>query len=95
LQEREALKTQWKVEGFPTVILATATGQSLGYTGYLPNGPEAYVEHLKKLLAATPEDKIGADNPVSTIPWETVHLVLKSAAALGLLVMVGMRFIKR
>ncbi|MFT5286476.1 MAG: thioredoxin-related protein [Planctomycetota bacterium] len=37
------------VEGFPTILLMTATGDVFGRTGYAPGGPKAYVQHLTEL----------------------------------------------
>lgn len=49
-QQNERLAKQYGVRGFPTILLLNADGQVLGRTGYQRGGPEAYVEHLKKLL---------------------------------------------
>ena len=57
----EKLQEQYGVQGFPTIILATADGHPYARTPYQPGGPEAYLELLaekrkggdavKKLLA--------------------------------------------
>lgn len=39
------------VRGFPTILLLDAEGKELARTGYQPGGPDAYVTHLKELLA--------------------------------------------
>lgn len=53
----KALAAEYGVRGFPTVLLLGADGKELARTGYRPGGPEAYVDHLKALLA-------GAGTPV-------------------------------
>jgi len=52
----EALKKQnaeWRdkygISGFPTIVLADATGKPYAQTGYQPGGPEKYLEHLAEL----------------------------------------------
>jgi protein disulfide-isomerase len=49
--QNEKLVELYGIRGFPTVLLLDATGKVLGRTGYQRGGPEAYVKHLKKLLA--------------------------------------------
>jgi len=48
----EKLKESLGVEGFPTIILATASGEPYGRTGYQEGGPEAYLENLAHLREA-------------------------------------------
>ena len=50
-EQNEKLAKQYGVRGFPTVLLLDATGKILGRTGYQRGGPEAYVEHVQKLIA--------------------------------------------
>ena len=47
-----ALRDQFGIRGYPTVLLVTAEGKLLDQTGYRPGGAEAYVEHLKGMLAS-------------------------------------------
>ncbi|MDD5482326.1 MAG: thioredoxin family protein [Kiritimatiellae bacterium] len=49
-KQNAALSKQYGVRGFPTVLLLDAKGKVLARTGYIPGGPGAYVEHLKKLI---------------------------------------------
>lgn len=49
-EQNEKLSTQFKVEGYPTIILMDATGKEVARTGYQEGGPEKYVQHLKGLL---------------------------------------------
>ncbi|NQU39637.1 MAG: thioredoxin family protein [Lentisphaerae bacterium] len=50
--QNEKLAENYGVRGFPTVLLLDAAGKVLGRTGYQKGGPEAYVKHVKQLLAA-------------------------------------------
>lgn len=49
--QNEALAAKYGIEGFPTLILLSPAGGVVGRTGYREGGAEAYVEHLKALLA--------------------------------------------
>jgi len=43
------LATQFRVEGFPTVVIVNADGQTLGRVGYTPGGPPAFIERLRQI----------------------------------------------
>ena len=47
--KNEALMKQWGVQGFPTIILANASGQPYAQTGYQQGGPVKYLAHLAEL----------------------------------------------
>lgn len=47
----EALREQYGIRGYPTVVLALPSGDEVARTGYLEGGPEKYVAHLQELLA--------------------------------------------
>lgn len=47
----EALLKQFKVDGFPTVILLDSEGKEKARTGYQKGGPEKYIKHLESLLS--------------------------------------------
>ena len=49
-EQNKKLADEYKVEGFPTVLLLNADGKVMARTGYKPGGAEAYVEHLKGLI---------------------------------------------
>ena len=49
-KQNEALAKKFGVEGFPTIILTDAKGRKFATTGYQEGGPQAYIEHLDKLL---------------------------------------------
>lgn len=46
----QALAERFGIKGFPTVILLNSKEEIIGQTGYREGGPEAYVDHLKKML---------------------------------------------
>ncbi len=50
-EQNEALLKKYNVRGFPTVLILNPKGEEVARTGYKPGGAEAYVEHLKKLIA--------------------------------------------
>lgn len=43
------LAQQYNIEGFPTIVLVSAEGRTMGVTGYQPGGPVKYIEHLKTI----------------------------------------------
>jgi protein disulfide-isomerase len=47
----EKLAKQYEVDGFPTVILINAKGETIAATGYQEGGAKAYVAHLQELIA--------------------------------------------
>ncbi len=49
-EQNRKLADEYRVEGFPTVLLLDATGKELARTGYRPGGAEKYVQHLKGLI---------------------------------------------
>ncbi len=49
--QNEALAKQYGVRGFPTILLLSPDGELIEKTGYQRGGPEAYVEHIKGILA--------------------------------------------
>ncbi len=49
-EQNEKLSQEFKVDGFPSVLLLNAKGKEIGRTGYQAGGPEKYVEHLKGLI---------------------------------------------
>ena len=50
--QNEALLQEYGVRGFPTIVVLSSTGELLEKTGYRKGGPEAYVDHIKEILAA-------------------------------------------
>lgn len=53
--QNDKLAKEFGVKGFPTVYLLSADGKPLAKTGYQAGGPEAYVTHVKKLVAEAKE----------------------------------------
>lgn len=49
-EQNEKLSKEFKVDGFPTVVLLNAKGKEIARTGYQKGGPEKYIEHLKGLI---------------------------------------------
>lgn len=49
-EQNTKLSAQYKVEGFPTVLLLQPEGEVIARTGYRPGGPEAYLQQLGDLL---------------------------------------------
>jgi len=44
-----ALSRQFKIEGYPSIVVLNAAGKELGRTGYLPGGPRAFIAELEKM----------------------------------------------
>jgi thioredoxin-related protein len=49
-EQNEKIAKQFKVRGFPTVLMLDAAGQLIAKTGYRPGGPEQYVKHLTEFV---------------------------------------------
>ena len=48
--QNDKLAKQYKVRGFPTILVLDAEGQLIARTGYRPGGPEEYVKHLTEFV---------------------------------------------
>ena len=48
-KQNEKLMQEYKVEGFPTVIVLDSEGKQIGQLGYMQGGPSAFVAELEKL----------------------------------------------
>jgi protein disulfide-isomerase len=44
------LAQKYGIQGFPTILIIDGEGKLVGQTGYLPGGPEKYVENIKSYL---------------------------------------------
>lgn len=53
-EQNDKLAQEFKVEGFPTVLLMNSKGREIKRTGYQEGGPGKYVEHLKERAKAPP-----------------------------------------
>ena len=49
-EQNDKLSEEFKVEGFPTILLMNARGKEIARTGYQEGGPAKYVDHLKELM---------------------------------------------
>ena len=49
--QNRQLQSTYRVAGYPTVVLVNAQGEELARSDYRKGGAEAYVEHLKELVA--------------------------------------------
>jgi len=49
--QNDTLAKEFGVRGFPTVFVLDSAGEPVAKTGYQAGGPDAYVEHIKKLIA--------------------------------------------
>jgi thioredoxin-related protein len=45
------LRTDFKINGYPSIVLCDASGKAYAKTGYQPGGPAKYVTHLNELMA--------------------------------------------
>lgn len=85
--QNETLQQTYAIEGYPTVILADASGRPFARTGYKKGGAEEYIKHLGSLQATLQKrdaafekaallkglDKaIGLKDALATIPEEMV-----------------------
>ncbi len=48
-QQNQALARRYQVAGFPTIVVLNSEGKQIGLLGYMPGGPEAFINELKKL----------------------------------------------
>ena len=44
--QNKDLAKEYKIRGFPTVLMMDADGQVIAHTGYKPGGPEKYMAQL-------------------------------------------------
>lgn len=49
-KQNAKLAKEYKIEGYPTILILSADGKELARTGYQAGGPKAYIQHLNKLL---------------------------------------------
>ncbi len=50
--QNDKLAAQYKIHGYPTVLLIDAEGQVVAHTGYMPGGPDKYVKQLVGFVEA-------------------------------------------
>ena len=49
-KQNEELLKQYKIQGYPTILVMDAEGKVIAKTGYQRGGPEKYVKHLAKFV---------------------------------------------
>jgi thioredoxin-related protein len=49
-EQNDKLSQEYKIGGYPTIILLNSRGREVARTGYQEGGPDKYIEHLKELL---------------------------------------------
>lgn len=55
IKQNEKLASEYKIAGFPTIVLANADGKEYTRTGYLKGGPKQYLKHLAELRKQKPK----------------------------------------
>lgn len=85
-KQNPKLVAEYKIEGFPTVLLMDAEGNSLAKTGYQKGGPANYLKHLDKIVAEK-KPIIELGKKIKTMPVgseervKAIHAVLKDLSA--------------
>lgn len=49
-KKNQALYDQYKIEGFPTLLLLDRTGKEIVRTNYIEGGPQVYIDFLKSKM---------------------------------------------
>ncbi len=49
-ENNQKLQKQFKVEGYPTIVLLNSEGREIARTGYQQGGAKNYISHLKNLM---------------------------------------------
>ncbi len=47
--QNDALAKKFSIQGYPTIIITSASGTKKGELGYVEGGPEAFIKALKKV----------------------------------------------
>jgi thioredoxin-related protein len=47
-KQNDELARKFRIEGYPTIIITSASGQKKGELGYVPGGPKAFIAALEK-----------------------------------------------
>ena len=91
-QANQELAERFRVQGFPTLYLLDPEGRTLGSTGYLPGGAEAFVSELKRMagnrvqVADSSSDEGGAGlrlTGISGAPGNRLAIVNNITLAVG------------
>ena len=49
LAQNERLAVEYRIQGFPTVVVLDSNGKAVGALGYMRGGPQAFIAELEKL----------------------------------------------
>jgi thioredoxin-related protein len=49
VKQNKDLAAQYKIEGYPTIIVLNSSGKQVGQLGYMEGGPSKFIEALKAL----------------------------------------------
>jgi protein disulfide-isomerase len=47
--QNERLAVQYRIQGFPTILVLDSEGKPVGALGYTPGGPQAFIAELERL----------------------------------------------
>jgi protein disulfide-isomerase len=47
--QNERLARQYRIQGFPTIVVLNGSGKQVGELGYVPGGPDAFIAELEKI----------------------------------------------
>jgi thioredoxin-related protein len=47
-KQNDELAKKYKIQGYPTIVITSASGNKRGELGYVEGGPEAFIKELKK-----------------------------------------------
>jgi protein disulfide-isomerase len=48
-KQNATLAEKYGIDGFPTIVILNGDGKPVGLLGYMPGGPGAFIDQLKKL----------------------------------------------
>jgi protein disulfide-isomerase len=48
-KQNDELAKKFKIQGYPTIVITSASGTKKGELGYVEGGPEAFLKQLKKV----------------------------------------------
>jgi thioredoxin-related protein len=48
-KQNEQLADQYRIQGFPTIVVLNGEGQKVGELGYMEGGPAAFIAELEKI----------------------------------------------
>lgn len=83
-EQNTKLQEEFKITGFPTILIADADGRAVARTGYQPGGPEKYISSLNDYIAthdklAAMKEKLSAGKGVERAKMIDEFLKLESA----------------